>query len=123
MTMTRKAQAPKAREAAIRKQIVEKRKVATKARPAATVSGHEGVWAAAVSGRVLKVCKIGNSLGVRLPKDVVTSMGLGLGDELHPMIDSEGLLLRTYDPDFSRKLKAYQRTSKKFKNALRELAK
>lgn len=71
----------------------------------------------------LKVVKQGNSNHVRLTKDISERMGFEPGDMVHAVETPDGLVLRQYDPDFSRKMKAYRRTSKKFKNTLRELAK
>jgi len=72
---------------------------------------------------VLKVAKQGNSTYVRLTKDITDRYHLEPGDEVHAVETPDGLMLRQYDPEFSRKLKAYQRTAKKFRNTLRELAK
>ncbi len=70
-----------------------------------------------------KVAKQGNSTYVRLTKDITDRYHLEPGDEVHAVETPDGLMLRQYDPEFSRKLKAYQRTAKKFRNTLRELAK
>jgi putative addiction module antidote len=44
-----------------------------------------------------KVQKIGNSLGVILPKDVLARMHIGLGDELNVSEGPGELKLRVYD--------------------------
>lgn len=72
---------------------------------------------------VLKVRKIGGSLGVIIPKDELERMRLKEGDELFGLPDGDGLLLQARDPDFERRLKAFENSRRRYRNALRELAK
>ena len=71
---------------------------------------------------VLKVRKLGNSLAVILPKDQTMRMRVGEGDELYATATADGLELSPFDPDFEMKINAFDRTRRKFRNALRELA-
>jgi putative addiction module antidote len=71
----------------------------------------------------LKIRQIGNSLGVVLPKDVLAKLRVGEGDELHMVETPDGLELRPYDPDLERQLEAGRSIAKRYRNALRELAK
>lgn len=71
----------------------------------------------------IKLRKIGNSLGLILPKELTEQMRVGEGDTLHVIADADGARLTPYDPGFEAAMKAYFRTRKKFRNALRVLAK
>jgi putative addiction module antidote len=68
------------------------------------------------------VRRVGNSLGITLPKGVVESYNLSEGDELTLIQTEEGVILTPFDPEFSAWVKAYERTNKRFRNALRALA-
>ena len=71
----------------------------------------------------LKVRKIGNSLGVTLPKEMLEKMSLKDGDVVIATDDPSGVRLTPYDEKFAKAMKAYERTKRKYRNALRELAK
>ena len=71
----------------------------------------------------LKVRKIGSSLGVILPKEELAHLKVAEGDALYAVKREDGLQLQPYDPDFERKLEAFELTRKRYRNALRELAK
>lgn len=71
----------------------------------------------------LKVRKIGNSLGVILPKEVAEQLHLREDDTLHVIVDAEGARLTPFDPQFDKAMEAFERTRRKYRNALRELAK
>lgn len=70
----------------------------------------------------LKICKIGNSLGITIPEDLLKQLNLNEGDSLFVTQTSDGLQLTTRDPDFDKAMEIYQKGSEKYKNALRELA-
>ena len=72
---------------------------------------------------VLKIRKVGSSAGVILPKDLLDHLKLGIGDELSVRQSEEGLELSPYDADFERKVSAFERSHRKFRNAYQELAK
>jgi putative addiction module antidote len=71
----------------------------------------------------LKVTQIGNSLGVILPKEVAARLKVKKGDELAYVDTPGGIELTSYDPSFERKMEAARRVAKRYRNALRELAK
>ena len=71
---------------------------------------------------VLKVRKIGNSVGVILPKEVVSRLHLSAGDTVVATATPDGVNLTPYDPDFDDAMAAFERTRAKYRNALRELA-
>jgi putative addiction module antidote len=72
----------------------------------------------------LKIVKIGNSLGVRLPREVLSRMHLGDGDKLILTEAPEGgYRLSPHDPEFQRQLEAAEEGMRAYRNTLRELAK
>lgn len=71
----------------------------------------------------LKIRKVGNSLGLTLPKEALAELEVGEGDELCLTRTKNGLMVTAYDEKFEEGMKAYARTRKKFRNAFRELAK
>ena len=72
---------------------------------------------------VVKVRKVGNSLGVLLTKDVVESLGIAVGDELFAVKSHDGIRLTPYDPDFAKAIESNRDYMKRHRNALHELAK
>jgi len=72
----------------------------------------------------LKVRRIGNSLGVTMPKKISDHLRVKEGDMLHVIAEpGAGIRLSSYDPAFEATVKAFERTRSKYRNALRELAK
>ena len=67
--------------------------------------------------------RIGGSVGTILPKSMLERFHLGAGDRVFVVETEEGLLITPFDPDFAEALEAYERGAKKYRNALRELAK
>jgi putative addiction module antidote len=72
---------------------------------------------------VVKIRNVGTSAGVILPKDLLEQMDLKVGDQLTVKVSQSGLELSPYDEDFSRRVRAFERSRRKFRNAYRELAK
>jgi putative addiction module antidote len=71
----------------------------------------------------VKLRKIGNSLGLILPKEVAEQMHVSEGDTLHVVTDANGAHLTPYDPNFDAAMDAFEQTRRKYRNALRALAK
>ena len=71
----------------------------------------------------LKVRQIGNSYGVLLTKELMAKLRIGKDDELHVIETPDGVELRPYDPELERQLEAGRSVAKRYRNALRELAK
>jgi antitoxin MazE len=69
------------------------------------------------------VRRVGNSLGITLPKTIVEHYHLSEGDELRLVETEEGVVLTPFNPEFAAWAKAYDRTNKKFRNTLNALAK
>jgi putative addiction module antidote len=74
-------------------------------------------------GRTLKVRKIGNSLGIVLPKDVLAKLGVSEGDELSVSETPDGVALTGFNDEVQRQLDIGRDLMKRYRNALRELAK
>ena len=72
---------------------------------------------------MVKVRKVGNSLGVILTKDVVESLGVAEGDELFAIRTPEGIRLTPYDPDFATVIESTREYMRRHRDALHELAK
>ena len=69
------------------------------------------------------VRKIGNSLGVILPADATALLNVAEGDRLFLTEGPEGLRITPYDPAFARKMEVAAEGMRRYRNALRELAK
>lgn len=71
----------------------------------------------------LKITTIGNSSGVVLPKDVLAKLKVEKGDTLYLTETPRGFEISAYDPDFAATMEAARGVMRKYRNALRELAK
>jgi putative addiction module antidote len=71
----------------------------------------------------LKITQIGNSLGVILPKEIVDRLNLAKGEDVSVVATANGIEITPFDPEFDRKLEAARKVSRRYLNALRELAK
>ncbi len=71
----------------------------------------------------LKVRKIGNSLGVILPKEVLDDLRLEEGDSLDYLTNEKELRLFASNPNFAEEMKVFKSLSRRYRNALGELAK
>jgi putative addiction module antidote len=71
----------------------------------------------------LKVTKIGNSVGIILPKDVLSRLRVGLGDTLHLTEAPDGVRLTAADPNFAAKMEIAEDIMREDRDILRVLAK
>lgn len=71
----------------------------------------------------LTLRRTGGSISATLPKEQAERLKLEAGDQIFAVETDRGILLTPYDPNFEQAMKAYSRGAKKFRNALRELAK
>jgi putative addiction module antidote len=75
-------------------------------------------------GHVLQIKKIGNSLGLILPKDLLARLRLREGDKLHVVEQLErGLKLSPYDPKHARAMDIARRSFRKYADTYKALAK
>ena len=68
------------------------------------------------------VRRVGNSLGITLPKTIVDNYHLEEGDVLHLLETKDGVMLTPFDPQFDQWAKAYERANKRYRNTLKALA-
>ena len=71
----------------------------------------------------LTVRKVGNSLGVTLPAKAAQALHVREGDELYLTEAPDGFRLTPYDPDFEKSMDVAEGFMRRYRNALRELAK
>lgn len=77
-----------------------------------------------VDGTVLQVRKIGNSVGLILPKELLARLQLELGDKLFiSERPGGGFTASRTDPKFEKGMAAARKAMKRYRNALAELAK
>ncbi len=73
--------------------------------------------------REVKLRQVGGSVGATLPKDMADRMNLGVGGRVLAVETELGILLSPYDPAVEKALALAVKTAKKYRNALRQLAK
>ena len=73
--------------------------------------------------KTVKIRKIGNSLGVVLPKDVLAMLNAGERDEFSISVSDQGLRLETYNEEVSKQVDVGRDIARRYRNTLRELAK
>lgn len=66
---------------------------------------------------------IGNSAGTTLPKAMLERYRMAEGDRVHLVETDEGILITPFDPVFAEAMALYEEGAKKYRNAMRELAK
>ena len=70
----------------------------------------------------LKIRRVGNSLGVVLPKEALNRLNVQAGDQLYITEAPDGFRLTAADPEFARQMEIAEKGMKRYRNALRELA-
>jgi putative addiction module antidote len=74
--------------------------------------------------RVLQVRRIGNSLGLILPKNLLARLDLKEGDKLHVIEQTErGLKISPYDPKHAKAMEIARRAFRTYANTFKALAK
>ena len=73
--------------------------------------------------RELTLRQVGGSIGATIPKDLAERLHLEVGDRVLAVETDRGILLTPYDPDVEAGLAVAVHAAKKFRNALRALAK
>jgi len=71
----------------------------------------------------VKITSIGNSAGIILPKELLARLRLEKGDELSLIETQGGFQLRPAEDEFDQQMVAMRTVMKKYRTALRELAK
>lgn len=70
---------------------------------------------------VLKLTTIGNSVGVILPREVLTQLRVSKGDLLYVREVPDGVTLTPYNPDFDRQMELAETVMRKNRDVLRRL--
>ena len=72
----------------------------------------------------LKLRKVGNSIGVVLPKEALSHLQVEEGDVINVTDAADGTLrVSAHDPEFARQMDAAKNVMRRYRNTLRELAK
>ena len=70
----------------------------------------------------LRLRQAGGSVAATLPKDMVDRLNLGVGDRVLAVETEQGILLTPYDPTIAEALDLAAAAAKRYRHALRELA-
>ena len=70
----------------------------------------------------LKLSKVGNSVGVVIPKEILARLNVGAGDTLYLTEGPDGMKLTPYNPRFARHMEVAEKVMKERRNLLRSLA-
>jgi len=71
----------------------------------------------------LKLTEIGNSLGVILPKEVLTRLKLQKGDAVFVTDAANGVMLTPYAPDLDQQLEIGREFMREYRDTFHQLAK
>jgi len=72
----------------------------------------------------LKLRKVGNSVGVVLPKEALARLNADDGDAVYLTDATDGgFRITANNPEFARRLKVAEKLSRRYRHALKELAK
>ena len=72
--------------------------------------------------RELTLRQVGGSIGATLPRDMAERLHLAPGDRVLAVETDRGILITPYDPAVEKALAMAARVTRKYRNALRELA-
>ncbi len=67
--------------------------------------------------------RVGGSVGTTLPKEMVDRLDLAAGDQVLAVETEQGILLTPFTEELEAELAATRRAAKRYRAALRELAK
>jgi putative addiction module antidote len=85
---------------------------------------NETLREAEIEGFLLQIKKIGNSLGLILPKELLARLRLKEGDKLHVVEQTErGIKLSPYDPKHAKAMEIARRSFRKYADTYKALAK
>ena len=77
-----------------------------------------------IEGYLLQIKKIGNSLGLILPKELLARLKLKEGDKFHIVEQTErGIRLSPYDPKHAKAMDIARRSFRKYADTYKALAK
>ncbi|MCX6880266.1 MAG: AbrB/MazE/SpoVT family DNA-binding domain-containing protein [Verrucomicrobia bacterium] len=70
----------------------------------------------------LKIRKVGNSLGIVLPKEALTHLDVREGDVVTLTEAQDGVRMTAANPEFSKTMAVSESLNRRYRNTLRELA-
>ena len=77
-----------------------------------------------IEGYLLQIKKVGNSLGLVLPKELLARLKLKEGDKFHIVEQTErGIKLTPYDPKHAEGMELARRSFRKYADTYKALAK
>ena len=65
----------------------------------------------------------GNSAGITIPKEMLEKYSIDKGDKVALRETADGILITPYDSDFAKVMELAHEGAKRYRNAMRELAK
>ena len=71
----------------------------------------------------LKLRKVGNSVGVVLPKEALAHLQVEEGDTVTLTESQDGVRLTASNPEFAKTMAVLEKLNRRYRNTLRELAK
>ena len=71
----------------------------------------------------LKIQKIGNSISVSIPQEILEQMNVGEGDSLYLTQTADGVYLTPDDPEFKTVMETANNICDRYCNAMQDLAK
>lgn len=71
----------------------------------------------------LKIRKVGNSLGIVLPKEALVHLDVQEGDVVTLTEAQDGVRMTAANPEFSKTMAVFESLNRRYRNTLRELAK
>jgi len=71
----------------------------------------------------LKLRKVGNSVGIVLPKEALAHLKVSEGDVLTLTEAQDGIRLTASNPEFAKTMAVFESLNRRYRNTLRELAK
>jgi putative addiction module antidote len=70
----------------------------------------------------VKITTIGNSVGIVLPKEVLSKLKVAKGDNLYILDTPDGVELTPYDQNFAEEMEVARRIMRENRDVLRRLA-
>ena len=70
----------------------------------------------------VKLTTVGNSVGVVLPRELLSRLRVGKGDSLYVIETPDGIELTAYRPDFASQMDLAEQIMRENRDALRKLA-
>ncbi|MGE4351706.1 MAG: AbrB/MazE/SpoVT family DNA-binding domain-containing protein [Bdellovibrionales bacterium] len=68
------------------------------------------------------ITQIGNSLGMIIPKEILTAMNAQKGESIFIMPTKDGFIVKLSDPDVERQLDIAQKYADKYREVFQKLA-